>query len=412
VVREDAQVTTVAPASFADLVQAQFESSQVPAGGAHSDVGVLRQAFVEHFGPIVLARFGTRTPCGVALTDLGAAPRSKAQSSVGDRIRRRQRGERHRVRWNLRRPVRLHLVFPPLSAINARDVQFLARCEKQAIYARRFLQDEDLTHCLTLLYQAADAVVALADRAEAPAPEPSDSAAVASSSEAPAVEDSAAPVRTTEPTPPAAPTTESATHAPDEPVDPVDPYEVVNEQLAQADQYYQYFTQRAVRIQYIRGIGMGTAAIALLFVVLYVFRGAFHAPIGLLWAILAGALGALTSVLSRATFGRIVLDRAQGGTWNTLLGGFRPLIGSLFGAAFFALINAGFLPIKVPGGGDQIALYASVAFLAGFSHRWAQDTLKAAEAKIPTPSAPQEVEGDSVVASTSPVPTGSGAPKA
>jgi hypothetical protein len=299
--------------------------------------------------------------------------------------------------------VRLHLVLPALSATNAKDVEFLARCEKQAIYARRFLQDEDLTHCLTLLYWAADAVVALADRAEGPVPSTTHAASGTSPLRDSAIHDSPPP-EATEPIAPAALTRKSAAHAADE---PRDPYEVVTELLAQADQYYQYFTQRAVRIQYIRGIGMGTAAIALLFVALYIFRRPFHAPIGLLWAILAGALGALTSVLSRATFGRIALDRAQGGTWNTLLGGFRPLIGSLFGAAFFALINAGFLPIKVPGGGDQIALYASVAFLAGFSHRWAQDTLKAAEAKIPTPSAPQEVAPDPGT-STSIVPASGG----
>jgi hypothetical protein len=164
--------------------------------------------------------------------------------------------------------------------------------------------------------------------------------------------------------------------------------DVVNKQLDAANQYYQYFTQRTIRMAYFRGIAYGILAVVGLFVILYVFRGFFKAPIALLWSIMAGALGALTSVLSNATFGRIVLDRASGGNWNTLLGAFRPIIGALFGAAFFILVSAGFLPIKIPSD-NTIALYASIAFLAGFSHRWAQDTFKAAEGRIsPPPSAP------------------------
>lgn len=122
--------------------------------------------------------------------------------------------------------------------------------------------------------------------------------------------------------------------------------------------------------------------------VLYIFRGPLNAPIALLWSILAGGLGALTSVLSSATFGRIFLDRPTGRYGNALLGIFRPLIGAVFGAAFFALIDAGFLPIKVPSGDGKVALYASIAFLAGFSQRWAQDTLRAAEGRISAPPGP------------------------
>src|SRR5262249_23595858 len=134
--------------------------------------------------------------------------------------------------------------------------------------------------------------------------------------------------------------------------------DVVNKQLDTADQYYQHFTQRTIRAAYFRGIAYGMLTVVALFVIFYAFRGFFKAPTALLWSIMAGALGALTSVLSSATFGRIVLDRTQGTTWNNLLGAFRPIIGALFGAAFFALINAGFLPVKIPAG-NAIALYAS-----------------------------------------------------
>jgi len=253
----------------------------------------------------------------------------------------------------------MHLVLPKLMPTTAQAVRSLSRCQQQAVYARRFLQDEDLRQCLNLLYLPADQLIGLADDAVAEArglEEP------VGNTPKPAKDDVSADLLA----------------------------DVVNQQLDAAEHYYQDFAQRTVRSAYFRGIGYGMVAIVGLFIVLYVFRRTFNAPIALLWSIVAGALGALTSVLSSATFGRIALDRAQGGTWNTFLGAFRPLIGSLFGAAFFVLVIAGFLPIRVPSGSAQIALYASIAFLAGFSQRWAQDTLKAAQGRISAAPSPSE----------------------
>jgi len=255
-----------------------------------------------------------------------------------------------------------------LTPATAPTVGYLSRCQQQAVYARRFLEDEDLRQCLTLLYWPADALITLID-ADATVPD-SDKALENTSRHTPAgIEAAHEPARN------------------DARADQVT--DVVSYQLDAADQYYQHFTQRTVRSAYFRGIGYGMIVVILLSVILYVFRRTLNVPIPLLWSAVAGALGALTSVLSSATFGRIVLDRTQGGTWNSYLGAFRPIIGALFGLAFFALINAGFLPIRIPSGGGEIALYASVAFLAGFSHRWAQDTLKSAEGRIsasPTPA--------------------------
>jgi hypothetical protein len=365
-------------ASFADLVQAKF--------AAAADLAAIRQAFIKRFGPIVHSRFGENIACGVALTDRKAADDGNAASRPRperspDRTWRLQaphwdgRDLRRELRWRRseqRRPVCLHLFFPTLTPVTAQAVRYLSMCQRQAVYARRFLEEEELRQCLTLLYWPADALIALVD-AEAAAP------------------DQAEPSGNT---PEHMPASMVPAHEPaknDASVNrAADIVDVVNQQLDAADQYYQQFTQRTVRSAYFRGIGYGMVIVVAVFVVLYVFRRAFNLPITLVWSAIAGALGALTSVLSSATFGRIVLDRPQGGTWNTYLGAFRPVIGSLFGAAFFALINAGFLPIKVPSGSGEIALYASIAFLAGFSHRWAQDTLKSAEGRISAPPAPSE----------------------
>jgi hypothetical protein len=356
----------VSYASFADLVHAKVDTS--------ARFEAIHEAFTKRFGPIIISRFGKKLACGVALTDLKAADNgrvafhSRQERSGGRRESRLPRKER---RWRLseqRRPVRLHLFLPMLEPTTVQVLQSLSRCQQQAVYARRFLEDEDLRQCLTLLYWPADALIAIAD-AEAT------SNLKESASNTPKAPQLAMAVATEG---------VSGNDSTDRLIN------VVNQQLEAADEYYQNFTQRSTRTAYFRGISYGMVALAGLFVVLYIFRRPLNAPIALLWSFVAGALGALTSVLSSATFGRIVLDRPQGRTWNTILGAFRPLIGSLFGVAFFALIDAGFLPIKVPSGSGKIALYASVAFLAGFSHRWAQDTLKAAQGRVSTPPTPSE----------------------
>jgi hypothetical protein len=379
-------------ASFASLVLAKFEAQR--SADVAASLNAICESFTERFGPIIYSRFGKSIACGVALTDAeAAAGRNLAVlaelKDTGDRKdedgrsakvkpkripRWEKRWQRQERRWWLtqqRKPVRLHLVLP--TPATAQVLMSLSRCGTQAIYARRFLQDEDLRQCLTLLYWPADALIARAD-ADAGGPAPGEPAASN-------VLNASQPATT-------APTSKTGTNDPE-----TDQFaDVVNKQLDTADQYYQHFTQRTIRMAYFRGIGYGMLAVVVLFLAFYLFRGFFRAPIALLWSIMAGALGALTSVLSSATFGRIVLDRTQGGIWNTFLGAFRPIIGALFGAAFFILINAGFLPVKIPSG-NAVALYASIAFLAGFSHRWAQDTLKAAENKI---SAPAGTPGSSV----------------
>jgi hypothetical protein len=347
--------------SFADLVRAEYGSS--------GDLDTIRKAFTKRFGPIVLSHFGKNTECGVTLTDLGAATHDDVASparpawtgrlrqwlAVPKEKRRRLRRERRLSAYEQAKPVRLHLFFPPLTPGNAQTVKALSRCEKQAVYARRFLQNEDLRQCLTLLYWPADALVTLADTAT-----------------------------------PGPPGTANLPAAPGQASGAAQVSDVITEQMDTADQYYQYFTQRSARLQYFRGIGLGTVAVSALCIILYAFRMQLGVSIPFLLSVAAGAAGALTSVLSSATFGRIILDRPAGGAWNTMLGAFRPLLGSLFGVAFFALVSANFLPIKIPSDGGKVALYASIAFLAGFSQRWAQDTLKAAEGRVPAPPTPPE----------------------
>ena len=59
-----------------------------------------------------------------------------------------------------------------------------------------------------------------------------------------------------------------------------------------------------------------------------------------------------------------------------LSGVFRLIIGAVFGAAMFVLVSAGLVPIAVPDSAEKVNFFfAGLAFLAGFSERWAQDTI-------------------------------------
>ena len=73
---------------------------------------------------------------------------------------------------------------------------------------------------------------------------------------------------------------------------------------------------------------------------------------------------------------RLNIDSAQGHGVTGLAGAIRPVIGAIFGLALFVFVTGGLVPIDIPE--DQLTanlFFASVAFLAGFSERWAQDTI-------------------------------------
>src|SRR4051795_3049434 len=95
-------------------------------------------------------------------------------------------------------------------------------------------------------------------------------------------------------------------------------------------------------------------------------------------ALAAGAAGAVVSVMQRINSGKFELEYDVGGPYAFFLGGLRPLIGGAFAMAITFAFDGGLLHIPVAAGADthdrRLALLV-LAFLAGFSERWAQDTL-------------------------------------
>ena len=110
-------------------------------------------------------------------------------------------------------------------------------------------------------------------------------------------------------------------------------------------------------------------------------------------ALIAGAIGAVVSVVQRINSGSFELDYDVGGPYIFFLGGLRPLIGGAFAVAVSFAFDGGLLhpPIDATETADhrRLALLV-ISFLAGFSERFAQDTLTSVlpESKTAPASAP------------------------
>ena len=92
----------------------------------------------------------------------------------------------------------------------------------------------------------------------------------------------------------------------------------------------------------------------------------------------AGAVGAVVSVMQRVNAGRFDLEYDVGAGYVRFLGALRPLLGAIFGLAIYFAINGDILKLfALPQRGTTSRLFALlvIAFLSGFSERWAQDTL-------------------------------------
>ena len=96
-------------------------------------------------------------------------------------------------------------------------------------------------------------------------------------------------------------------------------------------------------------------------------------------ALVAGSLGAVVSVIQRINQGTFTTEYDTGRLYAMFLGGLRPLIGGALALVLTFAFTGGLLslPPSVDDEHRRLALIV-VAFVAGFSERWAQDTLAAA----------------------------------
>ena len=155
-----------------------------------------------------------------------------------------------------------------------------------------------------------------------------------------------------------------------------DPREVetLERELAQAKAYYESSAQRQAQLEYLVGMGMflvlpvaGTAAIALT-------SGLLDEAATV--SVLGGAAGAVVSVMNRMTGGGLKVRPEGGKKTIRALGFMRPVIGAVFGAVVYLFLDGGIVQVlSPPDGGANLAFYAGLGFVSGFSERFAQDVI-------------------------------------
>jgi hypothetical protein len=182
---------------------------------------------------------------------------------------------------------------------------------------------------------------------------------------------------------------------------------LAKEQLAleKAEKYYDEAANGQAQIVYF--VGMAVVALVVGLVAAIWLSIEWASPVA---ALAAGAMGGVVSVVQRINAGKFALDYDVGRPYALFLGGLRPLIGGAFAMVISFAFTGGLLHLPVangePDGHRRLALLV-VSFLAGFSERWAQDTLVAAVPSMAPKEAPASASGSASSASTD-NPTGSG----
>jgi hypothetical protein len=146
--------------------------------------------------------------------------------------------------------------------------------------------------------------------------------------------------------------------------------------LDQAEKYYCEAANGQAQIAYFAG--MATVGLALSLAAGLALAVNFATPVA---ALIAGAIGAVVSVVQRINSGSFKTEYDVGRPYAFFLGGLRPLIGAAFALAIYFAFKSGILHLPISAtdakSDDKLGLLV-VCFLAGFSERWAQDTLATA----------------------------------
>jgi hypothetical protein len=154
-------------------------------------------------------------------------------------------------------------------------------------------------------------------------------------------------------------------------------------QLDDTEEYYCQAANGQAQIVYFTGMVSVAAVISLVSLLVLSFDWA-----GGVAALIAGSVGAVVSVVQRINSGHFKLEYDVGRPYAFFLGGLRPLIGGAFAVVIAFAFTSGVLhlPLSTDHTDSQQRLALVVlSFLAGFSERWAQDTLAAVAPVVAQP---------------------------
>jgi hypothetical protein len=150
-------------------------------------------------------------------------------------------------------------------------------------------------------------------------------------------------------------------------------------ELAMLRHDYRQAANGDAQLVYFAGMVVGIALLVLLDVVA---GGILHATENIddatiVGCLVAGAVGAVVSVIARVNSGSFALDVDVARGYTLFVGSLRPVIGSIFGLVAYFALTSGFVEMfrLPPEHSKRFYFLCVIAFVAGFSERWAQDTL-------------------------------------
>jgi hypothetical protein len=162
-----------------------------------------------------------------------------------------------------------------------------------------------------------------------------------------------------------------------------EPHEIrrLDRELDLIEASYEQAASREAQIVYLGGMLMGVLALCTLAVPVGLLLSGTDVPVDLtvfFGCVIAGALGALISVVTRMSADRFHVRHEVGRGYVQRVAAFRPFIGSVFGVlVYFALAGDVISGINVPTGDDKrFAFFLVFAFAAGFSERMVKEVLR------------------------------------
>jgi hypothetical protein len=169
-----------------------------------------------------------------------------------------------------------------------------------------------------------------------------------------------------------------AAAAPDDPGKLQEALDLEKARIEKVQKYYEEAANGQAQIVYFAGMASAALLVSLLAGLALLLRH-WTWETGIV-ALIAGALGGVVSVIQRITNESFHVDYDIGRPYAFFLGGLRPLIGGALALAVAYTFDGGILHLPTAHGSAHerhLALIV-VSFLAGFSERWAQDTLTTA----------------------------------
>ncbi|HYK06189.1 MAG TPA: hypothetical protein VEW11_00330 [Gaiellaceae bacterium] len=155
-------------------------------------------------------------------------------------------------------------------------------------------------------------------------------------------------------------------------------------ELDRIEEHYQQAASREAQIVYLGGMLGGVLALCAITVPVGILLAASDVPVNLttfFGCLIAGALGALVSVVTRMSADKFHVRHEVGRSYVQRVAAFRPFIGGVFGLLVYFALQGGLIrQLDVPEDSrDRFAFFLVLAFAAGFSERLVKEVLRSAD---------------------------------